>query len=232
MRASLRLILGVLLCSQEALSLRVPPPLASRRRWLAGAGAAAAASAVPALASAAPSFVSSLQGPVQDAVAPGHWLGQLVGINSKTEEWTFADSSPAEVSAALVAVLAELTPARRELLLIPEFKVTQADASKVHVLTWTKAEWLDTLDVKLEKKGRGCVATASFYATGLLPTSIPLAPLVNVAFAWFPFGSPGPRGEMLQDFRLRALNGLLAKKLQGLKADNTRRDGDIGRGDN
>ena len=53
MRASLRLILGVLLCSQEALSLRVPPPLASRRRWLACAGAAAAASAVPALASAA-----------------------------------------------------------------------------------------------------------------------------------------------------------------------------------
>jgi hypothetical protein len=34
---------------------------------------------------------------------------------------------------------------------------------------------------------------------------------------------------MLQDFRLRALNGLLVKKLQ---ARNTRRDGDIGRGDN
>ena len=43
---------------------------------------------------------------------------------------------------------------------------------------------------------------------------------------------PHTPGEMLQDFRLRALNGLLAKKLQGLKADNTRRDGDIGRGDN
>ena len=55
MRA-LRLTLGFLLCSQEALSLRVPPPRSqagqhvSRRRWLAGAGAAAAASAVPALA--------------------------------------------------------------------------------------------------------------------------------------------------------------------------------------
>ena len=48
-------------------------------------------------ANAAPSFVSSLQGPVQDAVAPAHWIGQLVGINSKTEEWAFADSSPAEV---------------------------------------------------------------------------------------------------------------------------------------
>ena len=52
MCASLRLILGVLLCSQEVLSLRVPS-VASRRRLLAGAGAAAAASAVPALASAA-----------------------------------------------------------------------------------------------------------------------------------------------------------------------------------
>ena len=57
------------------------------------------------------------------------------------------------------------------------------------------------------------VATASFYATGFLPTSIPFAPLANVAMAWFPFGSPGPRGEMLQDFRLRALKGLVAKQL-------------------
>ena len=48
-------------------------------------------------ANAAPSFVSSLQGPVQDAVAPAHWIGRLVGINSKTEEGAFADSSPTEV---------------------------------------------------------------------------------------------------------------------------------------
>jgi len=173
----------LLLCSQEGLALS---PVASRRRWLAGAGAAAAASAVPSLASAAPSFVSSVQGPVQDAVAPAHWIGQFVGINSKTESWAFADSSPAEVSAALVAVLNELTPERRAKLLIPELRVAQADASKVHVLTWTKAEWMDSLDVRLERAagGRGCVATASFYATGLLPTSIPLAPLLNAAMAW------------------------------------------------
>ena len=56
MRALRLTLVGVLLCSQEALSLRVPPPRSqagqhvSRRRWLAGAGAAAAASAVPALA--------------------------------------------------------------------------------------------------------------------------------------------------------------------------------------
>lgn len=174
--------------------------------------------ALPAVAveSIDPSFVSGLQSPVQDVIAPGHWIGQFIGINSKTDRWEFTSNSAAEVSAALTAVLDQLTPDRRSKLLIPSFKISQADPSRVHVLTWTKSEWLDTFDVSFApsaENARGCVATASFYATGLLPTSIPLAPLFNIFFAWFPFGSPGPRGEMLQDFRLRAIKGLLDKEL-------------------
>ncbi len=153
-----------------------------------------------------------MQGPLQDAIAPGHWLGQFVGLNSRTERWEFA-ASPGDVSAALVAVLDELTPERRAKLLIPEFRVARADAGGVHVLTWTKAEWLDSLDVRLEPRRAGTAATASFYATGFFPTSLPLAPLLNVGMAWLPFASPGPRNEMLQEFRLRALKGLLDKKL-------------------
>ena len=195
-------------------------PSSSRRRLLHQTGTAAAAAAASSAttplraAHAEPSLLSSLQGPIQDGIAPGHWVGQFVGINSKTERWDFGASSPAEVSAALVAVLNELTPERRSKLLMPEFRIARADASAVHVLAWTKAEWLDTLDVQLEKRGRGCAATASFYATGLVPTSIPLAPLINVLMAWFPFGSSEPRGGLLQDFRLRALKGLLTKKLE------------------
>ena len=98
-------------------------------------------------------------------------------------------------------------------MLIPELRVARADANHVHVLTWTKAEWLDSLDVRLEPKQAGTAATASFYATGFFPTSVPLAPLLNVGMAWLPFASPGPRSEMLQEFRLRALKGLLDKKL-------------------
>ena len=98
-------------------------------------------------------------------------------------------------------------------MLIPELRVARADANHVHVLTWTKAEWLDSLDVRLENRGAGTAATASFYATGFFPTSVPLAPLLNVGMAWLPFASPGPRNEMLQEFRLRALKGLLDKKL-------------------
>lgn len=116
----------------------------------------------------------------------------------------------------MVEVLEGLTPERRTKLVMPEFEIKTANDKKIHVLTWTKLEWLDTLDVTLaptSSKG-GCVAKASFYATGFLPTNIPLAPLLNVAMAWFPFASPGPRGEMLQDFRLRALKGLVTKNLE------------------
>lgn len=129
--------------------------------------------------------------------------------------WEFNTSSPDEVSAALVEVLQELGSERQSTLLMPNYKITRADPRKVHVLTWTNAEWLDSLDVSLSPVGRGCVATASFYATGFLPTWFPLAPVVNVAFAWFPFASPGPRGEMLQQFRLGVIKALLVTKLEG-----------------
>ena len=184
---------------------------ASRRALLAGAPALVALAA-PGAAVADPSLLSTVQGPLQDAIAPGHWLGQFVGLNSRTERWEFA-ASPGDVSAALVDVLNELTPERRAKLLIPEFRVARADSNNVHVLTWTKAEWLDSLDVRLEPLSKGTAATASFYATGFFPTSLPLAPLLNVGMAWLPFASPGPRNEMLQEFRLRALKGLLDKKL-------------------
>jgi hypothetical protein len=186
-----------------------------RRLFLQFAGAISAVAPALAPANADPSFVSNVQGPLQDSIAPGHWVGQFVGINSKTERWDFPFPAQ-DVSSALVAVLADLTPERREKLMIPNYKVKRADASGVHVLTWTKNEWLDSFDVSFQPRpnGEGCIATASFYATGFLPTSIPLAPVLNVAMAWFPFASPGPRGEMLQDFRLRAIHGLLIKQLQ------------------
>ena len=190
-------------------------PAASRRQIMMQLAGALSATPIIAAANADPSVISSIQGPLQDIIAPGHWIGQFLPLNSKTENWNFASSSPADVSAALVEVLNELTPERRAKLIIPNFKISTKDANHVHVITWTKNEWLDSLDVKLKDSGGGCTATASFYATGFLPTSIPLAPIVNVGMAWFPFASPGPRGEMLQDFRLRAIHGLLDKKLHG-----------------
>jgi hypothetical protein len=190
------------------------PSASGRRQLLVQAVGALTTAPFVLAANADPSIISSLQGPFQDAIAPGHWIGQFIGINAKTVQWQFPSSSPAEVSRALVEVLTEMNPERKEKLFIPNFDITQADASRVHVRTWTKNEWLDSLDVSLKEENNGCVAKASFYATGFLPTSIPGAPLFNIGMAWFPFASPGPRGEMLQDFRLRALEGLVTQKLK------------------
>ncbi|CAB9525258.1 expressed unknown protein [Seminavis robusta] len=170
----------------------------------------------PSVANADPSLISSLQGPLQDAIAPGHWIGQFLGINSRQVTWEFSNASPALVSQALVDVLNELSPQDRAKLFLPEFSISRADSSKVHVITWTKNEWLDSLDVSFlqqQSTTTSCIAKASFYATGFLPTSIPGAPLFNIGFAWFPFASPGPRGQMLQDYRLKNLERLVRQKL-------------------
>ena len=187
----------------------------SRRRWLIQTAGFLSTAPVVASANADPSIISAIQGPVQDVIAPGHWLGQLFGINSKTMLWKFPNTTPETASQALVDVLTTMSTEQRSQLYIPNFDITKADASKVHVRTWTKNEWLDSLDVNFSAKEDGsCIAKASFYATGFLPTSIPGAPLVNIGFAWFPFASPGPGGQMLQDYRLRVLERLVKTKLQ------------------
>ena len=192
-------------------------PRSSRRGFLGHIAATGVIlTAVPRAAKADPSSFSSLQGPLQDSIAPGHWIGQFLGLNSRTVTWTIDSATPADVSRALVDTLNGLSPERKTKLYMPNFEITQADANRVHVMTWTKKEWLDSLDVQFTTAGGGdnggTVATASFYATGVFPTWVPGAPFINIALFFIPFASPGPR-EMLQDFRLRALEGLLRKQL-------------------
>jgi len=59
------------------------------------------------------------------------------------------DSSPEIVAAAFVEVLEELTEEEKTRLLIPNFDIVEKSASRVHVRTWTKIEWLDSLGVSV-----------------------------------------------------------------------------------
>ena len=94
----------------------------------------------PMAASAAPSSVSAMQGPLQDRLAPGHWFGQLLGVNCHSETWRF-EASKEEVAAAVVEVLGELSEKEKARLLMPNFDITEQTDDHVHVLTWTKIEW-------------------------------------------------------------------------------------------
>ena len=203
---------------QEKMIDTVAPPTSNnddvRREFISKSMGFLTSVSVVGSANADPSIISSVQGPIQDIFAPGHWIGQFVGINSKTVQWTFPNASPEEVSNALIGVLNDLTPEQKSKLYMPNFDISRADRDKVHVRTWTKNEWLDSLDVSFSQKSTTTIAKASFYATGFFPTSIPGAPIWNVGMAWMPFASPGPRGEMLQDFRLRVLESFVSKRLQ------------------
>ena len=95
----------------------------------------------PLAASAAPSSISAMQAPLQDRLSPGHWFGQLLGVNSHQETWRFEESSKEEVAEALVEVFGELSEKQKARLLIPNFEITEQTPDHVHVLTWTKIEW-------------------------------------------------------------------------------------------
>lgn len=197
--------------------------VSSRRDALRAAGGMAAAilAGAPLAVSAAPTSLSTIQSPLQDRLSPGHWFGQFLGVNCHQETWAF-ESSPEDVSAALVEVLEELDEETKARLLIPNFDIVEKTADRVHVRTWTKIEWLDALDVSFVETEEGCLAKASFYATGFLPTSFPGAPILNVALAPLPFASPAPssaqypsefRGGMLQKYRIKQVQAMLAEKL-------------------
>jgi len=164
-----------------------------------------------------PSFLSALQGPLQDKLAPGHWLGQFLNVNSRAVTWEFSDKNAKQVSTAITDVLESLSDDQRDKLFIPEFTIVRADAQKIHVRAWTKKEWLDAFDVDfVPRSSGGCTAKAKFYATGFLPTSVPGAPILNVGLFFFPFVSPGPNGKLLQDYRLEKLEELVRSRLKSL----------------
>ena len=75
---TMRRVASALLIFSLGSALCVRTGSVTRRRLLQLSSAAAAAGGPVCAANAAPSFVSELQGPVQDAIAPGHWIGQCV----------------------------------------------------------------------------------------------------------------------------------------------------------
>ena len=123
----------------RSLSMRAKDPVSRRRAFKQAAAVLFAG--FPLAASAAPSSISAMQAPLQDRLSPGHWFGQLLGVNSHQETWRFEESSKEEVAEALVEVFGELSEKQKARLLIPNFEITEQTPDHVHVLTWTKIEW-------------------------------------------------------------------------------------------
>eukprot|EP00924_Labyrinthula_sp_SR-Ha-C_P006425 maker-scaffold_57-snap-gene-1.5-mRNA-1 protein AED:0.02 eAED:0.02 QI:115/1/1/1/0.66/0.5/4/31/179 len=120
----------------------------------------------------------------QIQVPSGTWLKFALGSHQEIEEWTFTGTL-SETYESLLSAVGELDPKIYDL-----WKKSSSEESafiKVTVIT-PGAKWLDLVELKLRKGEEGeTVVAARAYSTGFLPLSIPLAPILNIAFCWFPF---------------------------------------------
>ena len=75
--------------------------------------------------------------------------------------------------------------------------VVDSTRLRATLLSLPPAEWLDAAEVEVaEESGKGAdakdgrvVVVVRCFATGFVPVSVPLAPLLNVLLFWLPFGS-------------------------------------------
>jgi hypothetical protein len=123
------------------------------------------------------------QAAVQAVLKPAMWLPGVRRMHWEIHEWELEES----VEAAMSLVWDCAFDGSRGW---SQYKLDRAGRRMVlHFLT-PKAKWLDALELSFSAAGTGggTRVRVSAFSTGMLPLSIPLAPLLNVALLWFPFG--------------------------------------------
>ena len=91
---------------------------------------------------------------------------------------------------AFTAAQDEVVTGRGEGLLGAAIVLHKKDAAQRYIEAHTytpTAEWLDVVQVWITPDKSGSSVRIRSWSSGFLPTIIPLAPLLNMAFFWFPF---------------------------------------------
>ncbi|XP_013421874.1 uncharacterized protein LOC106181889 [Lingula anatina] len=126
--------------------------------------------------------LSYLQAPLQALLRPALWLGCLFGsLHSHKERWD-TPGTPEENVRQLAAVVKEAEehdPHRNTL----DIHVADSTSGFVRIFAFTKAEWLDVVEVKF----RDNYGEAYSFSSGVLPVWFPFSFLVNCVLFWVPF---------------------------------------------
>mmetsp|Transcript_13512 Transcript_13512/g.34324 ORF Transcript_13512/g.34324 Transcript_13512/m.34324 type:complete len:168 (-) Transcript_13512:287-790(-) len=127
----------------------------------------------------------SVQAAVQGAIRPGTWLPGVRNFHSEVQEWT--------ISVPVVEAMEKVWAAAEELRDAGYSPRKLDKENKVVVIDFftAKAKWLDQVVLRFSSLGSGCKCVATNSSTGVFPLVIPLAPVLNVALCWFPFGDGG-----------------------------------------
>eukprot|EP00924_Labyrinthula_sp_SR-Ha-C_P006480 snap_masked-scaffold_80-processed-gene-0.3-mRNA-1 protein AED:1.00 eAED:1.00 QI:0/0/0/0/1/1/3/0/177 len=111
------------------------------------------------------------------------WLKLPLLMHREVEEWTITGQL-SDTYETLVSISENLDQKIYNIW----SKSISSDSGYIKIAVLTPgAKWLDIVELKLKNKDEVTLVTADSYSTGFLPLSIPLAPLLNIAFCWFPF---------------------------------------------
>eukprot|EP00053_Salpingoeca_punica_P004147 m.47514 g.47514 ORF g.47514 m.47514 type:complete len:170 (+) comp12636_c0_seq1:152-661(+) len=157
------------------------------------------------------SLMSRVQGPVQAFLRPAMWIPGLRNIRYHTETRQFSQSA-ADINQALVRIFttyqAQVEDGTGPGLLGNHLVLHTMDTAKgyfeIHSYT-PNAEWLDVIQAYVTPSGSGCSVRLRSWSSGVLPTIIPLAPLLNIAFFFFPFAGRDPKIGWTNSARVREI---------------------------
>ncbi|XP_043238924.1 uncharacterized protein LOC122390251 isoform X1 [Amphibalanus amphitrite] len=124
------------------------------------------------------------QADLQGALRPGRWLPGLRTPHMFEETWR-AGSTPSVCLLALVRAAKQLRAGVKcQVKTMSEWS-SQARAT-LHFFT-ASLSWLDVVDVDFVSVDGSTIITLRSFSSGLLPVSLPLAPLLNACLFFFPF---------------------------------------------
>lgn len=109
-------------------------------------------------------------------VRPAMWVPGLNKLHSHRDVWFLPGQPPAEATAACEQVLRDLADS------LPVI-VAKSSNNFVRGYSYTKAEWLDVIELRVSAHQDGSMVKAVSFSSGFLPTAIPLAPLLNMVRA-------------------------------------------------
>ena len=160
-----------------------------------------------------PSALSRWQGPIQAFLRPAAWIPGYRNVRYHAEKWT----SSVATSEAYEVILQACNTFRQERSLLKAYVVihkANKNSAYIELHTYTpSAEWLDVVQIKLIPRTSGCVINIRSFSSGFLPTKIPLAPILNIAFFWIPFLGQDQEG-WTNSRRIKVIHDAVAERLQ------------------
>lgn len=133
-----------------------------------------------------PCFLSIIQSPIQAFLRPAVWLPGINRLHSHREQWVAMSGTADQLIEELIQAVERAAEADPN----TTYAVKQVDREKhkVQIYNWTRAEWLDVVEIEFRDGANGGVEAKCFsFSSGFLPTWVPLCFLFNMIFFFIPF---------------------------------------------